>query len=140
MDEDFVARLLRFWDSRRIQYLNGLSSERITELERSKGLSLPNEVRLFYRATNGLRVPGTAEADERTFDFWPLEEVRRADPAPSIAYFADVLQSAYEYGFRVGESETAAVYLMQVEPVLIAPTFASFIDLYIRDDDSLYRG
>jgi hypothetical protein len=142
-DVDFVGRLLKFWDDRGIRYLKAIAPDEIRAFERQSGIILPEQLRAFYSATNGLRVPESSEADDQQFDFWPLEDLSRVTHAPTKVYFADVLQSAWEYAIEVEGSETSskgAIYVATTTPVQIASSFACFVDRYIENDASLYPG
>jgi hypothetical protein len=141
VDVDFVRRLLKHWDDHGIPYLRAVAPDEIRAFERRSGIILPEQLRAFYSATNGLRIPGSSETDDRQFDFWPLEDLRRVAHAPTKVYFADVLQSAWEFAIEVEGSETSskgAIYVATTTPVQIASSFASFVDRYIANDASLY--
>jgi hypothetical protein len=102
---------------------------------------LPDDVRAFYRATNGLRVPGTVEVDNAQFDFWRLHEVERSLPDSTQFYFADVLQSSWTLAVDLGppgSPDTGAVYVAAGPSFKIADSFGEFMDLYVADDPLIY--
>jgi hypothetical protein len=139
-DFGFVHRLLEYWDACGIPRLSGVTRAELDLFECNNGVSLPNELREFYLATNGLRVPGSQGVDDRLFDFWPLRDLCRVAHAPSKFFFADVQQAAWEFAIEVeGDADPkGAVYILMAPPVKVAPSFASFIDLYMANDESLY--
>jgi hypothetical protein len=142
-DVSFIERLLKYWDERGVPYLKGNSPRAIRAVERRTGIVLPEQLRAFYSATNGLRVPGSSGADDRLFDFWPLKEVCRVAHDPTLVFFVDVSQAAWEFAIEAEGSDKrskGAVCVVTESPVEIAPSFAEFIDRYIANDPSLYPG
>jgi SMI1 / KNR4 family (SUKH-1) len=137
----FIARVLQYWRSRGVPYLPGVSEAEIVTFEQQKKLRLPEELRAFYRATNGLRVPGSPEVDDMQYDFWPLYELHGIPEGSSMLYFADVLQSSYQFAIECrgdNDFQKGSVFVVPGEPIKLASTFGEFIELYMRDDLSLY--
>ena len=136
---EFVDRILRFWRGRGIPHLEGVTPATLEAFERERNIWLPDEMKAFYLATNGLRVPGTSETDDRYYDFWPISELNLT-PSAELE-FADVQQSAWTFSIELkeaGAEPKGTVYVSLPAPIPIAPSFGSFIDLYIADDERLY--
>lgn len=137
----FVDRVLEHWRSRNVKYLPGVSESELRSFERKHKVDLPEELRAFYTATNGVRVPGTDEVDDRNYDFWPLHELRLVENNRSQLYFADFQQWTWPFAIElVGDehAERGAIYVVSGRLIKIAQSFAEFMDLYIADDSSLY--
>jgi|ERR1700733_555347 len=97
----FLARLLRYWKSRGVPHLPGVTDSEIRAFEERNEINLSAEVRAFYSNTNGTEVPGTEGTDDKQFDFWPLEDVHFVEGETSTMYFADVLQYLFQFAFEV---------------------------------------
>ncbi len=137
----FIERVLEHWRARRVPYLPGVAKEQLQTFEREKNLRLPVELRAFYLATNGVRVPGTMEVDDKNYDFWPLEKLQVVEGEPSKLYFADFQQSTWTFAIELEGNETAnpgAVYVADARFIPIADSFAEFMNLYIADDPLIY--
>jgi len=93
----FVERLLRHWDARHVRYLPGVSETELQRFEDLNDLRLPPEFRACYLATNGVRVPGSPETDDKGYDFWPLHELRRVKGDPLKVYFADFQEGSWSF-------------------------------------------
>lgn len=135
---DYLNRLLTSWRARNIPFLPGLPEAQVVAFESETGVTLPDDFRAYFLATNGLHVPGTKEADDRNYDFWPLADLWRDAADPDQLYFADYLQRAWQFAIELGEQDRGSVYVAYGAFIKIASSFAEFIDLYIADDVSLY--
>jgi hypothetical protein len=123
-----------------VRYLPGVSETELQRFEDLNDLRLPPEFRAYYLVTNGVRVPGSPETDDKGYDFWPLHELRRVQADPLKVYFADFQAGSWSFAFGLDPAKRGAVYIVAGPPIRIASTFEQFVDLYIADDDSLYPG
>lgn len=137
----FLVRLLRYWQSRGVPHLPGVTDSDILAFEERNEINLPAEVRAFYSKTNGTEVPGTEGTDDKQFDFWPLEDVHFVEGETSMMYFADVLQYSVQFAFEVignNDAGNGSVFAVSGGLIKVASSFAQFIDMYITDHETLY--
>ena len=79
--------------------------------------------------------------DEHLIRFWPLAEIRPVADVEGLGYFvfADWSISAHEYAIGLSTPACPDVTLMSgPKPRFIAPTFATFLTMYLSDPASLF--
>ena len=97
----------------------------------------------MYRATNGTSVPGSTGEDDRDFGFFRLDRLTRVECSAVHFYFAEFMQSMHQFAVeagRPGDDAPGAVFYVAGPLAKLTDTFADFIELYLSDDISLYRG
>jgi hypothetical protein len=149
---DPVAMVMEKWRSEpELKLFPPATELEIREFERCHNVRLPDDLRDFYRAANGFAPPH--ELDQNGFCFWPLARVcpiatfdsgrlSSADTKDCFV-FADYLLQCWAYAFRLTSSSSSApvciVGTVDGRPRWIARDFWEFAELYVRDDELLYR-
>jgi len=148
MSNHTVRKLLHHWSRAGATVLPAATDAEITAFEKKNDVSLPFDLRSYYQAANGFGLPG--DQDTNGFSFWPLSRVSPlatfeggswAHGVPGFI-FADYLSLSWGYAFVPDVGNTSARYCLvgtaDGEPIWIAEDFASFVELYLRDDRRLY--
>lgn len=140
-DPDPAEALRRYWIENNCSPCPGASALQIAEFEQQHAVLLPNEIRAYFRLTNGLN--GT---DPDLFSFWQLERVCTVPErySPSLAIesseeyivFADVYVSSIEYAVRCS-SESIVVAIALPSVLRVANSFAEFVQSYVADAQAL---
>ena len=72
-----VDAVISYWAAHDVPNLPGVSDDELLAFEDKHDVTLPADMRSFYEATNGTRVPLYPGWDHDFFEFWPLSEVVR---------------------------------------------------------------
>jgi hypothetical protein len=134
-----VQAVIAYWEANRVRYLPGVDDEQVRAFEASQGVKLPDDVRCFYRTTNGTKVPLYGQ-DQDSYEFWRLSELAPKARESWAINFADYREMSWWYAFDAtgrGGLGKGAVYLMGAEgrrPLLVARSFTEFLQLYVDGD------
>lgn len=142
--------LRRHWASTNVDINVGVPEVGITSFEKEYSVSLPEDVRDYYLCVNGMP-PDVV--DDEFIRFWMLEEVRPIpQSAPeyskpqyvqgsdSLFLFADYSIWAHAYAIRLTKTSTGLneIFIIgHTSPVLIANSFAEFVDIYLTNKNLL---
>ena len=143
---DILDRLERHWYQSRTQWnLTGpvpASQQDINAFEQEYGVVLPTDFREYF-----LRLNGIGE-DPDVFCFWPISKLRRVDlkifnmlQAESYFLFADFLIESHYYAIYLSNDpffQNRVILPDFPGSPVIAQTFTEFLELYLRDDPSLF--
>lgn len=126
------------------------SREMIAAFEASSGTVLPSEIASYFAIVDGFE-PGRSEQDARGFSFWSITRVCSVSQLAEGQYgfpgaenyfvFADYLSWSWAYAFRVLSASSAPIFIVGTAngvPHRVAPSFAQFVDIYIRNEPELY--
>jgi hypothetical protein len=69
-----LQKLTEKWRSDGLAIPAGVSQETINQFENERGVKLPDDMREYFLAVNGMGEKGPWDDD--VFSFWPLNEVR----------------------------------------------------------------
>jgi hypothetical protein len=125
------------------------SQESLAAFEAKFSVRLPAIVRDVYRMADGFAPAG--EVDAELFRFWPLSEVEPVSTYEGGEYsfegaeawflFVDHMQWSWAYVCNLTDEQGPVALIGVVgDPVVVADTFAEFLELYIADDERLYQG
>lgn len=135
---EFVERVLQRWRDHGISFLPGVDESELAALEERYGVRLPDDMRAFYRATNGTHGPqNSTGTDEEVFDFWPVEDIKPpARQWPKSLDFADYMIG--EHGFAIDLDETSNNFgTVYGGGHIMARSFSEFMDMYVAGDERL---
>jgi hypothetical protein len=140
--------LAAYWATCGVHPNLGATEAELDAHEARYGLILPDEMRAYFRAVNGMAEgsdvgPGW---DQDLIRFYPLADCRPLDvewpdseaaDAGSILCFADYSIWCWGYGVRLrGDSDVGAVHVLyNPETVKAADSFGAFLASYLRRDD-----
>lgn len=140
-----AQQLVEFWRSQNLQIATGATIADISHFEEQNGVRLPANIRAYFLATNGMGGRGS-QFDEEFFDFWSLRDVIRVTAEFPNSHlkeyylFADHSIGIIYYAMKLGTSEADDVDVIGIRPpydgdeelVITFPTFAAFINAYLR--------
>jgi hypothetical protein len=143
---NLLDRLERHWYQSRTQWnLTGpvpASQQDINAFEQEYEAVLPTDFREYFLRFNGI------EEDPDLFCFWPIKKIRPVDSkefdipqAESYFFFADFLIESHYYAIYLGNDpffQNRVILPDFVRSPVIAQTFTEFLELYLRDDPSLF--
>src|SRR4029079_10600052 len=97
--------ILERWRREGTALNSGATRSSLQQLQRTLSVSLPDDIRRFYEAADGMRDCGY---DRYFLSFWPIEKIvsehaaerERIGAAPREIAFADFLYESYRYSFR----------------------------------------
>ena len=146
MDAIFTA-LEAYWDQCGIRPNAGATEAELAAHEAKYGVSLPDEMRDYFRAINGMfsGPKWRSSMDDDLIRFYPLAECRPLDvewpdsgapDAGSILCFADYSIWCWGYGARLSrEAGRGPVHVLYgPETVQVADSFREFLESYLRRD------
>lgn len=135
---DFVERVLERWRSHGVSFLPGVEESELDSLEERYGVHLPDDMRAFYRATNGTHGPqNSSGTDERDIEFWPVEDIKPlVRQQPKILDFADYMFAEHTFGIDLDETSDnlGTVY---GGGHIMARCFSEFMEMYVAEDERL---
>jgi hypothetical protein len=118
------------------------TEDEILAFEKSNRLRFPADLREYFLRFNGI------DEDDRVFRFWQLEMLLPVNTencnlvdAGRYFIFADYLIESNYYAIYLGENllyQNRVVIPDYPNKPVIAPTFSSFLELYLLDDPRLY--
>jgi SMI1 / KNR4 family (SUKH-1) len=134
----FVERVLERWRDHGISFLSGVDESELASLEERYGVHLPDDMRAFYRATNGTRGPqNSSGTDEQGLEFWPVEDIEPlVRHQPKILDFADYMMAEHTFGTDLDETSNnfGTVY---GGGHIMARSFSEFMEMYVAGDERL---
>jgi cell wall assembly regulator SMI1 len=116
----------------------------IAAFEHAHGVRLPDDMRRFFRATDGTRVPLHPGCDHDGFEFYRLCDITPDDEHPWAMNIADYLMLSWWYAVDLtgaGGVGIGTVYLLGAEggtPLVVAPSFGAFLELYVNEDERIW--
>jgi hypothetical protein len=133
-----VERVLERWRDHGISFLPGVDESELASLEERYGVRLPDDMRAFYRATNGTHGPqNSSGTDERDIEFWPVEDIKPlARQQPKVLDFADYMFAEHTFGIDLDETSKnfGTVY---GGGYIMARSFSEFMEIYVAGDERL---
>ncbi len=137
---DLWQRLIDHWLAGGVGVRAGADAAVVADFERKHGVRLPDDVRAYFVAANGM-----AEMGGDLVRFWQLEEVESVLPpggGPKLLVFADYCIDCWHYAVGVGDNgaDIGAVYtVIQRTPPweMAAPSFRQFFELYLGNPDQV---
>lgn len=136
-----VDKMLAQWRAEGIVLNEGASMMQIESLERLIGIQLPEEIRLFYAAANGMP---DYQHDPRMVSMWSIERMVRErninegedewGKFQEVA-FADVLFSAWYFRLRVRDQGGCVVLVELTHEEL--PSLYAMFDAFLQRPGSL---
>jgi hypothetical protein len=153
-----INSLIELWRSEGVGISQGKTVEKIQEFEKRNSVSLPDDFRHYLLRVNGMYPQASQDTDRRGFCFWPLQRVvsvvnefennpahknDRIDASlENYFVFADYLQWSWAYAIQLRLGSGLARDIVKVdEPsrsIVIASSFAEFLELYLIDSPRLY--
>lgn len=136
-----IDKMLAQWRAEGVALNEGASAMQIESLERLVGIELPEEIRSFYAAANGMP---DYQHDPRMVSMWSVERIMRErnihegedewGKFQDVA-FADVLFSAWFLRLRVRENGGSAVLVELTHEEL--PSLYAMFDAFLQRPGSL---
>jgi hypothetical protein len=141
-----LERLERHWYQSKIQRnLIGpapASQQDINTFEQKYDIVLPADFREYFLRLNGI------DEDPDVFCFWPISKLKPVDlknfavlQAECYFFFADFLIESHYYAIYLGGDpffQNRVILPDFSDSHMIAQTFTEFLELYLRDDPSLF--
>jgi hypothetical protein len=145
MSHPSIKSVLSYWDAHGVRYLPGVSEQEVLDFESRYNVKVPQDMRCFYQTTNGTHVPLSGGQDHESYDFYPLANVIPEDSKyPWAMTFADYRELSWWYAVDLtglGGIGPGTVYFMGAVgglPLIIAHSFAEFLQLYVKEDPRLW--
>lgn len=142
MKKSEIAAVIAYWDEHDVRHLPGVSHDEVRAFENRCNVALPDDMRCFYRTTNGTRVPLYGQ-DHEAYEFWRLSELQPDSNYDWAVNFADYREMSWWYATDLtgaGRLSRGTVYLMGADedgPLIIARSFIEFLRLYVVKDQRL---
>ena len=139
-----VDATISYWVAHGVPYLPGVSDDELLAFEDKHDVTLPADVRSFFKATNGTRVPLNPGWDHDYFEFWPLSEIVPDSDFAWAMNFADYQMLSWWYAIDLtgsGGLAPGTVYLLGTrdgKPQVAARSFTEFLDLYVAGSERLW--
>jgi len=137
MSHPSVRAVIEYWDAHDVRYLPGVSSDELLAFERKHGVDVPNDMHCFYITTNGTHVQWDTGQDHNSYDFYPLDGIAPDSDFRWAMTFANYRELSWWYAIDLsgggGLGRDAIYFMGSIEgyPLIIAHSFAEFLDLYI---------
>lgn len=142
-----LKALYAHWDAGGILSSEAATLSDVKAFEQQYGVTLPDDMRTYFRTVNGTRKGEAGRDDERGIGFWHLAQVRtfqeahvsEAPGADCIFAFADHSLGAVTYGIRLsadGEEPAPVFGSFSLGLVQIAPSFGEFLTRYATGNPS----
>lgn len=148
-----INSLLEHWEKQGIKSV-GRSVDEMALIETKLSISLPQDIKDYFRVVNGMEPLYPNYSDREGFLFYPLEKLTtyekefgvksaKALVGKQCVIFLDYLQKSWWYGILTEINESPNNYAIIIIPnteryKIVATSFAEFIDLYISDSPMLY--
>jgi hypothetical protein len=147
-DITILDELVQYWENQSIK-ISGLTKEKIKNIEKDKGITLPLDFVNFYRKVNGMEDLYPNWHDKEGFLFYPLEMVINYkegvgfEVSPSVGnvlIFVDYLQKCWWYGVDVVSENEYTIGIIADGNTFkpITNSLFDFIRLYLLDSPVLY--
>jgi hypothetical protein len=148
-----VSQLFARWRGQGLSIRPPCTLAAIVAFEKREQLILPEDLRAYWLAGDGMSETLGQSKDNEGFSFWPLHRLSRADkelahrsphtpvPPNAVDYyvFADYLDWCWAYAVKLRSDGVGTVVIVGAKAVnVVAPSFAEFIQLYLSDDRALY--
>jgi SMI1 / KNR4 family (SUKH-1) len=122
----------------------GVSDDEIRRFEQRAGVKLPADLSTYFKKMDGMQ---GEETDHQDIRFWSLnemkpvfEEIPSADVTLHYVVFADYSLWAHAYAIYIGGTPEGRVAIVGGDsPLVVADSFAEFIDMYLRDPLSIFK-
>jgi cell wall assembly regulator SMI1 len=128
---------------RALNACRGSKRRYIAAFEREHQVSVPEDMRAFYRRTDGTRAPLSGGCDLEMYDFWRLTDIVPDDDHAWAMVFVDYMMESWWYGIDLtgaGGYRAGAVYILGTvdrRAFIVAETFGEFLRCYLDDDRRL---
>lgn len=145
-----LDKLVMHWEDQHIK-ITPRRPLNIALLEASKGITLPDDFKEFFRTANGMGSYYPNDMCDAGFLFYPLEglvtSLEEFGPVDALQYngtvliFAEYLHKSWWYGVMLnGKDGTYQIGIIPDRATFkpITDSLAVFIELYLRDDGVLY--
>jgi hypothetical protein len=142
--------LKRYWSSHNVDINAGVSEATLDSFEEKYDVTLPDDLRDYFRCVNGMPLELT---DDALIRFWMIEEVEAlpkgapeySDPQyiqnpDSLFLFADYSLWSHAYAIRLTKApaDTNKVFIIGYDsPILLGNSFTEFVDNYLTNKDLL---
>lgn len=143
-------RLVRLWRSAGLTIRSGVQPGHIQAFESKYGVVLPADLREYFLTVDGME----DELDQGTNRFWPLANVRPVEDElpkahsdrfeyPGCFVFVDHCVWCWAWAVQIGKSSSAEsgpvfqVSAGEAHPRQVAPSFSSFLRMYLVDQWSI---
>jgi hypothetical protein len=143
-------KLERYWrESQKPSLCKSATEEKVRIFERLHGILMPKDFRDYVLRVNGFDQAKNYQ-DDRGFNFWPLESIVRVAEYEDGRFgfsnddnyfiFCDYLDFSWAYAisFEVLVEQVIKIGAENGKPIIMANTFAEFVDRYLEDDGVLY--
>ncbi len=146
-------RLLNFWADQPAPSLQlPVSQQEIGNFEKSNSIFLPDDFKNYLNHVNGFSQDENYQ-DGNGFNFWPIDKIRRVSEydegkwdfsgADTYFIFCDYLDLCWAYAIQltsdIKENKVVMVGTRDSTPIVVSKDFSEFVDLYLRDDERLYK-
>jgi hypothetical protein len=146
--ESFLSKLKKHWQELDLAHAAGASAAEIVAFEERYSVTLPTDLREYFRELNGFAIGHEGASDLDLISFWHLDEVEQGKGENGdIYYFADWSIDACLYGIQLTSSMTSTPVFLDCggfgkrnDLVKIAPSFSEFIAGYLRKDEFVLYG
>ena len=135
-----VEDVIEHWRAQNVSFLPGVNEADIAAFERERSVTVPDDLRAFYRRTNGTRAFG---CDRDGYDFWAVADIVPYKDHAWALVFADYLMESWSYGIDLtgtGGFGIGAVYVLGTvggRAFIVARTFGEFLRRYLNNDERL---
>jgi hypothetical protein len=148
MPAAFISDLKRHWVDLQIAHATGASVADIEAFEQRHGVTLPQDLREYFRELNGMDIGHEGASDLDLICFWRLDQVEQGkDENGDIYYFADWSIDACLYGVQLSPGATSAPvfldcggYNKRADLLKVASSFSEFVEGYLRKDEFVLYG
>jgi hypothetical protein len=146
-----IEKLLEYWKKQKISSKPN-SVEKIEETEKRLEIELPDDFKILFLRTNGLKDQYPNYTDKEGFLFYPLEFLIRCkdefNETNSITseciLFMNYLHKSWWFGVLIDSKKVSKTYSIVIIPnskeyKVITNSLSEFIKLYIEDREELYN-
>ncbi len=148
--ESIGVRLRQFWLADGNPVLQSpATAQEILSFEQNNNIVMPPDFAMYLKCQNGFD-QYSGHQDAMGFNFWPLQDMAsldvydggqfRAPGYSSYFLFCDYLDFSWGYALCMEKNEQKIVLVGARDgiPKVVAESFSSFVDAYLRDAPSIY--
>lgn len=140
-----VEKIERHWGRQlSLTRSRGTNAKEIAEFQARHGVVLPDDFSTYIKRLNGFAIPDDPNSweniDAEGFEFYPLSSIYQAPRSPSYYVFCCWSLGLLPFAICLNPiGRHGEIVSLRDELHVVAPSFSSFAELYVKDSAQLYK-